>query len=302
MNAAAKLAAYGLVLAGMVGGGAAVGSAVGPIDTGDGGNDHGAGHSASNSGATPASTELPAGGLLVSQDGYTFDPVTRTLDADGTNPFSFTITGPDGEPLDNYEHLHDRELHLIVVSSDLAEFHHVHPTRDDHGTWSIDLPALQPGAHRAYADFQPSGSDQLTLGIDLTVPGQLGQPAALAESRTVEVDGYEVTLDGHPEPASESVVTITVRRDGEVVSTEPYLGAAGHLVAIRDGDLAYLHVHPLDDKPNGPVRFAIEVPSAGTYGLYFDFALDGSVHSAAFTSVIDAADGSDATPSTPDGH
>ena len=25
---------------------------------------------------------------------------------------------------------------------------------------------------------------------------------------------------------------------------EPYLGAKGHLVALREGDLAYLHIHP----------------------------------------------------------
>lgn len=306
MNAAAKLAAYGLVLAGMIGGGAGIGAAIGPIDTSDGGDEHDAGHSGSTPEATPVSAELPAGGLLVSQDGYTFDPAARTLDAGRTNPFSFTVTGPAGEPLEDYERLHDRELHLIVVSGDLAEFHHVHPTRDEQGNWSIDLPALQPGAHRAYADFQPRDGDQLTLGIDLTVPGQVGPPVALVERRTVEVDGYEVTLSGDPAPGIDSEVTITVRRDGEVITTEPYLGAAGHLVAIRDGDLAYLHVHPLGDEPNGPVRFAIEVPSAGSYGLYFDFALDGSVHTAAFTSVIDAgpnaADDSTNTPSTPDGH
>ena len=81
-------------------------------------------------------------------------------------------------------------------------------------------------------------------------------------------------------------MTITVRRDGQVVTTEPYLGAAGHLVALRDGDLAYLHVHPLDDEPAGPVRFAVEVPSAGLYGLFFDFQVDGQVRTARF--VLDA--------------
>lgn len=77
-------------------------------------------------------------------------------------------------------------------------------------------------------------------------------------------------------------MTVTVRRDGEVVTTEPYLGAAGHLVALRDGDMAYLHVHPLDDELSGPVRFAIEVPSSGTYALFFDFLLDGEVRTARF--------------------
>ncbi len=36
-----------------------------------------------------------------------------------------------------------------------------------------------------------------------------------------------------------------VSRDGEPVNDlQPYLGAYGHLVALRSGDLAYLHVHP----------------------------------------------------------
>ena len=36
MNAATKLGAYGLVLAAMLGGGAAIGAAAGPIDVGGG--------------------------------------------------------------------------------------------------------------------------------------------------------------------------------------------------------------------------------------------------------------------------
>jgi len=55
-------------------------------------------------------------------------------------------------------------------------------------------------------------------------------------------------------------------------------------VALRDGDLAYLHVHPLDDEPNGPVPFAVEVPSPGTYALFFDFLADGTVRTARFVA------------------
>jgi hypothetical protein len=77
-----------------------------------------------------------------------------------------------------------------------------------------------------------------------------------------------------------------------VITTEPYLGAAGHLVALRDGDLAYLHVHPLDEVPAGPVRFAVDVPSAGTYALFFDFQVDGEVHTARFVLDVAAPTGS----------
>ena len=79
-----------------------------------------------------------------------------------------------------------------------------------------------------------------------------------------------------------------MRRDGQVVDDlEPYLGAGGHLVAMRAGDLAYSHVHPVDDDHGasepGVVRFNAELPSAGRYGLFFDFKHDGVVHTASFT-------------------
>jgi len=65
---------------------------------------------------------------------------------------------------------------------------------------------------------------------------------------------------------------------------QPYLGANGHLVALRDGDLAYLHVHPrVDGAPGSAVAFDAEVPSTGTYRLFFDFQVDGVVRTADFT-------------------
>ena len=74
-----------------------------------------------------------------------------------------------------------------------------------------------------------------------------------------------------------------------VTDLQPYLGALGHLVAIRDGDLAYLHVHPLGatDGPGGPtVRFGVDIPTAGTYGLFFDFSHGDVVRTAAVTTTV----------------
>jgi hypothetical protein len=277
MNSGGKLAAFALVIGGMVAGGAAIGAGVGPIEIGDDSHDdHTTTPPESMEGMDMGGSELPAGGLLVSQDGYTLVPVARTIAAGTSSTFAFTITGPAGRPVTRYEKLHTKELHLVLVSGDLATYHHVHPTRAEHGTWSVELPGLPPGPYRAFADFQPSGSDQLTLGVDLTVPGSY-TPAPVTLSKTTSVAGFDVTLTGD---AAAGEVSLTVRRDGQVVTTEEYLGAAGHLVAIRDGDLAYLHVHPISETPDGPVRFGIEVPSAGTYGLYFDFQVNGQVHTA----------------------
>ncbi len=76
---------------------------------------------------------------------------------------------------------------------------------------------------------------------------------------------------------------------------QPYLGAFGHLVALRDGDLAYLHVHPEGAEPetgqlSGPtVEFATEVPTPGRYLLYFDFQVDDEVHTASFVVSTEGA-------------
>jgi hypothetical protein len=66
---------------------------------------------------------------------------------------------------------------------------------------------------------------------------------------------------------------------------DPYLGASGHLVALRAGDLAFLHVHPLGDATERApgIRFAAEFPTAGTYRLFLDVSIDGTVRTAAFT-------------------
>jgi hypothetical protein len=84
-----------------------------------------------------------------------------------------------------------------------------------------------------------------------------------------------------------------VRKDGHpVTDLQPYLGAYGHLVALRAGDLAYLHVHPTGHPgggatPAGPqIRFAAEVPSTGTYRLYLDFRHEGVVRTAELTATV----------------
>ncbi len=99
-------------------------------------------------------------------------------------------------------------------------------------------------------------------------------------------DGYEVRLAAERSDDGEVTAELIVRRDGVVVTDlEPYLGANGHLVAMRSGDLAYAHVHPIEDDDSAPgvVTFDAELNSAGRYGLFFDFKHNGTVHTAAFT-------------------
>lgn len=303
MNTAAKLSAYGAALALLAGGAYATGSAVGPLSTATASGGHGAmsgsapsgaegaGHGDTHSGtvAEAATTNDQPPGLASSRGGYTLTPTDSTLNPGTTEDFTFRITGSDGAPVTAFDVEHDKRLHLIVVRRDTTGFQHIHPEMAADGTWRVPLTLPTAGSYRAFADFTPTGGEAMTLGVDLAAPGSFA-PVAHAPSRTAQVDGYTVGLTGELVAGQASPVTLTISKDGvPVTDLQPYLAAYGHLVALREGDLAYLHVHPEgapgDGRtPAGPeVEFVAEVPSTGVYRLFLDFSHSGVVRTAEFT-------------------
>lgn len=230
------------------------------------------------------------GGLQVTQDGYTLE-LAETIARAGDVDFRFRIVGPDGKAVTEYAPLHDRELHLIVVRRELDGFWHVHPVRAADGTWEVRLTLPEAGAYRAFTDIAPKALGKtITLGADFAVAGEyLPQPVPEA-GRTAVVDGYEVTLDGNLVDGAGELLTLTVRKDGVAVTDlEPYLAAFGHLVVLRAGDLAYVHVHPNGEPGDGvtapgpEVTFHTAVPGRGIYRLFLDFKHGGVVRTAGFT-------------------
>jgi hypothetical protein len=240
-------------------------------------------------GPEPAATEdeapAPAGaGVVSAEAGYRL--VARTpLSASG-GPFSFVVLDRDGEPVQRYAVLHERPLHLVIVNRELTVFHHVHPTLGQDGTWTIDLPALVPGSYRAIADFVVDGGPRLALGVDLAIAGQYRPSAPAAPTTTVDVDGYQVVLHAEQHGGGVDALSFAVSKGGSPVDDlQPYLGADGHLIALRADDLSYAHVHPVDghDAPEGTIGFEATLPSAGRYVLFLEFQHGGAVHTAAFT-------------------
>ncbi|GIJ76125.1 hypothetical protein SAMN05443287_10671 [Micromonospora phaseoli] len=296
MNTAMKLSGFVLGLAAVFGAAYGAGQVTGPAgpvvaghDGGAAGHDEGdpaaAGHDAGDSGHGDGATGHLPGGLLVADRGYTLMPVEAPK-----SEFAFRITGPDGSPVTGYDVSHDERMHLIVARRDLSGFRHVHPEMAADGTWRIASPLASPGVWRAFADFTPTGGAPMTLGVDVTVPGELTERPLPAPANRTTVDGYTVSLAGAPQPGRSATLSLTVSRDGTpVTNLEPYLGAYGHLVALRHGDLAYLHVHPEGSPGDGwtapgpEVSFITEFPSAGAYRLYLDFRHGGVVRTAEFT-------------------
>ena len=246
-------------------------------------------------GGATAAEAAPVRGLAVSSDGATLALGRTELREGEPSELSFRVLGDDGQPVRDFEVEHEKRMHLIVARRDLTGFQHLHPTMRPDGTWTTRVTIGEPGSYRVFADYKRDGRSE-TLASDLSVDGNVDWQPLPAPSDTARVPGgYEVRLAGDSAAGGESTLGFTVLRDGRPVEVEPYLGAGGHLVALREGDLAYLHVHPEGHGGDGaagePVEFATEFPTAATYRLFLQFKHEGKVHTAAFTRQVDAGGG-----------
>ncbi|MEU0688188.1 hypothetical protein [Streptomyces uncialis] len=319
MNTAVRITAFAAALAASFGTAYGVGVGVDPVNAEPAA--HGGHASSEKAGEKPEEkgkakgeaageeAEARPGGLQVSEGGYTFDLGTPRIAADRQTDLRFTIRDDQGGKLTSYTREHGKDLHLILASRDLTTYRHLHPELAADGTWSTPVKLPEAGDYRLFADFTPGGDAEkpgnLTLGTDLAVSGAYRPSAVPAPSRTTTVDGYTVTLAGELRPGAAEQLRLKVSKDGrEVTDLQPYLGSYGHLVALRSGDLGYLHVHPGGEpgdgrtKPGPEVSFHATAPSAGTYRLFLDFQHKGEVRTAAFTVRAGEPAGgpSDATP------
>lgn len=239
-------------------------------------------------------------GLAISEGGYSLHLAPTFLAQNEGRELHFSITDPDGETVSDFDELHERRMHLILVRRDGTGFQHLHPEMDEAGTWTVAVRLAESGVYRAFADFSVGG-EQHTLASDLFVSGGSFEARPFpAPSPLDSTSGYDVSLQAGELLAGEpSSLSFAVTRGGtEVDDLGPYLGAKGHLVALREGDLAFLHVHPEEadgehahgghpgatEEPSGnEIAFAATFPTAGHYRLYLQFKHEGAVRTAQFT-------------------
>jgi hypothetical protein len=227
------------------------------------------------------------GGLSVSAGGYTLRAEPTVFEVGREEAFGVRILDRAGREVRDLDEQHEELMHLIVVRRDLTHYQHLHPSLDEGGSWSVPLALPEPGVYRAFVDCSIHG-EPLTLGVDLTAPGDLRVEPLPSPTDAVSIEhGYEVVLEGEmPTVGIGSSLSFRIRRGGrDVEDLEPYLGALGHLVALREGDLAYLHVHPTGGA-GAQIEFHTEFPSQGRYRLFLQFAHAGVVRTAAFTMEI----------------
>lgn len=184
-------------------------------------------------------------------------------------------------PVKDFDTVHEKEMHLIVVSKDLRSFAHVHPELRPDGTFELQRVPFS-GDLRLFADFAPRGKGAQVLSFDWKQSGkrEAAPEKVLAPAKLSPVKGawrpgrtQEVLLEGG---APLSVL-------------EPYLGAMAHLVMIHEDAATFVHAHPLDDPAK--IVFLARPPKPGKYRAWVETQSKGVVYWQSFDVEVPANGG-----------
>ncbi len=224
----------------------------------------------------------------------------------------YEIKNDKGETLKNYDTVHEKIMHFIVVRKDLAYFQHLHPDFDKStGEFKVAINFPEDGSYRVFPDFTPGDDNPQKLPVtvyqDLDV-GNLSnyyaQTVAPDTEKSKTYGDYEVnTTITQGENQSEVTYSLNIAKDDEpVTDLENYLGALGHSVILKEGSLDFIHTHALDASSvgqehgsmqhggspmpagKGPViSFATTFPGPGVYKIFTQFQHQKEIQTVDYT-------------------
>jgi hypothetical protein len=232
---------------------------------------------------------------------------------------TFTAKANDGKPIRHLEFVHERPLHLLIVSEDLKEFAHIHPMLTAGDRYEATYAFPHGGRYRLYADYTPPGSAQRIARFVLdvydtgSVSGLSLHKASIhpkaSTTKAPVADALRVVLT-HAQPLhanTEIEFALTIRdpqTQQPVTDLEPFLGAWAHFVIIDEMHESFIHAHPLESTLNaashthdamslGPppaiIRTLTSFPRAGKYKLWAQFQRNGAIITQPFTLHVDGA-------------
>jgi hypothetical protein len=229
----------------------------------------------------------------------------KVLRAGQLTKFRFTVRHPlTGEQAREFATLHDKLFHLFVVSRDMEEFAHVHPTHHPDGSFTIEHTLPKPGHYTLYSDFLAIGGGAqivatpiVTAGVEPDVVASQARlkpdmswvrtadevKVALLNEQSTILGGEEVDLVFRFANATTGAPTTDLQR---------YLGAWGHLLILSEDMTEYVHAHPREEtqpdvtaqSTGGPeIIFDALLPKPGRYRAWLQFQRNGRVSTVSFT-------------------
>lgn len=246
-----------------------------------------AGHTMPGTASAASAGSAPAGSYRM-----TVEPVGE-LAAGKPVELKVRLLDSAGKLVEKLQVVHEKQLHFLIVSRDLAFFAHEHPEPRPGGERGVRFSFPRPGEYALFGDFTPEGGTQVVTPVRLVVPGTstMTEPKLVADdlAKTKKFGAFEVKLE-RTTSGAETTLTFSILKGGQpVADLKPYLGALGHAVILDEKASTLLHSHPTDVGEKGKVRFHTSFPAAGRYKLWGEFRPEGQPLVADF--VLDATKG-----------
>jgi hypothetical protein len=232
-----------------------------------------------------------------------FDPATPQA-GKSTNLSLIVTEQKVGEPIKQFDIIHDKLMHLIIVDSkDLSHFAHIHPELNkETGIFHITHTFSKAGRYKMWIDAKPKGGIQILTAFAFNVKGQpVHSPSDIRPDKTfqkkviTDVQSYQITLNFHQEHLSagrDTKMTFEIRdaNGNPIRNLEPLMAAGGHCVIIGAKGHEFLHVHPAEEINDvaswrgGPsISFMANFPKPGLYRAWGQFQHEGRLITADFT-------------------
>jgi len=204
---------------------------------------------------------LPAVPTTTQHDGRVDFTTPASLEAGHPATLTLSFRDSRGRRIRYLERVHEQPVHLLVVSSDLAEFSHIHPALQPDDTFRVDHAFSNGGNYWLFVDHTPPGGPQTVSRFCVNVKGaarhaQMMQPDA-DSGLTRAREGLRVKLTLPPQLCTGQDLNfrfdVADAATGLPVSDlEPYLGAWAHILAVSQDRRDFIHAHPVDD-PAAPI-------------------------------------------------
>ena len=261
--------------------------------------------------ALSAAVTYPGHGVLVTGE----RPIAAYL---RTSPASGGATHLDiwvtagGRVIRTYDVNMTKLLHVVVVSDDLRDFRHIHPTLHPDGHFTIDARLVANAPYHVYIDGEPHAIGRQVFRFDVAPATRTATRALYPSGGIAHAGPYTIRLDTTTvAPAQIATIRIAISKNGRpATDLHPYLGAMAHGVFIGASDLAYMHGHgmseqmlamaandcgdammlaapPLAPDAAVPSGFAMQVlaPRAQRYDFWLQFTGGATLYTVPFTIV-----------------
>ncbi|HVP47810.1 MAG TPA: heavy metal-binding domain-containing protein [Bryobacteraceae bacterium] len=222
---------------------------------------------------------------------FTFTP--PQIPANHDLRLKISVANPKtGAPVKHFEIIHEKPIHLFIVSEDLQYFSHEHPDLGPDGIFRLDTRLPKPGNYKLLADFFPEGATPQLISDVVTTAGYKRSLAQAITKPAPDLtpkhgENLDVSLTVDPEQPIAGKKTMLFFKLKPAQGVEPYLGAWGHMLAASNDLVDMIHTHPIyvTDFTLGEkqIQFNLFFPREAIYRVWVQFQRQGKVTTAVFT-------------------